>query len=70
MIKVLVSNDDGIHAPGMNTLVQTLARAYEVYVVAPDRERSAMGHALTLHKPIRVDEVDMGFHEKLSLIHI
>jgi 5'-nucleotidase len=60
MIKVLVSNDDGIHALGIRTLVERLSQQYEVYVVAPDRERSATGHALTLHQPLRVDEVDMG----------
>lgn len=60
MIKVLVSNDDGIHAVGIRTLVERLALQYEVYVVAPDRERSATGHALTLHKPLRVDDMDMG----------
>lgn len=62
MIKVLVSNDDGIHANGIRALVERLAMQYEVYVVAPDRERSATGHALTLHKPLRVDEVDMGLN--------
>lgn len=59
MLKVLISNDDGIHAHGIQTLASKLAQRYEVYVVAPDRERSATGHALTLHKPIRVEEVDM-----------
>ncbi len=59
MIKVLISNDDGIQAQGIRTLAERLSTRYEVYVVAPDRERSATGHALTLHKPIRVDEVDM-----------
>lgn len=58
-LKVLISNDDGIHANGIHTLSERLCRDFEVYVVAPDRERSAMGHALTLHKPLRIDEVDM-----------
>ncbi|MBK8190033.1 MAG: 5'/3'-nucleotidase SurE [Vampirovibrionales bacterium] len=56
-MRVLVSNDDGIHAEGLRTLVEWLAKRYDVYVSAPDRERSAMGHALTLHKPLRVEEV-------------
>lgn len=60
MIKILISNDDGIHATGIKTLAERLSMQYEVTVVAPDRERSAMGHALTLHKPLRVDEVQMG----------
>jgi 5'-nucleotidase len=59
-MRVLVSNDDGIHATGIRTLVEFLSRKHEVYVAAPDRERSATGHALTLHKPLRVDEIDMG----------
>lgn len=59
-MKVLIANDDGIHALGLRTLAQALANDYEVYVVAPDRERSATGHALTLHRPIRIDEINMG----------
>lgn len=54
-MRILVSNDDGIHAPGIRTLAETLATRHTVHVVAPDRERSATGHALTLHKPLRVD---------------
>lgn len=61
MLKVLISNDDGIHATGIQTLAAKLAQEYEVYVAAPDRERSAMGHALTLHKPIHVEEVELVF---------
>jgi 5'-nucleotidase len=61
MLKVLISNDDGIHANGIQTLARRLGQQYEVYVVAPDRERSATGHALTLHKPIRIEEVDLKF---------
>jgi 5'-nucleotidase len=61
MLKVLISNDDGIHANGLRTLAARLSKSYEVYIVAPDRERSAMGHALTLHKPIRIEEVEMPF---------
>ena len=59
-MRILVSNDDGIHAIGIRTLVERLAFEHEVYVIAPDRERSAAGHALTLHKPLRVEEVEMG----------
>src|SRR5215831_2912636 len=52
--RILVSNDDGIHAPGLAALAEALEAIGEVYVVAPDRERSAVGHALTLHRPLRV----------------
>lgn len=60
-MKILISNDDGIHANGIQTLAQKLSQRYEVYVVAPDRERSATGHALTLHKPIRIEEVSLPY---------
>lgn len=57
-MKILVSNDDGIAANGIRCLAETLARHHDVYVIAPDRERSAAGHSLTLHTPLRVEEVD------------
>ena len=55
--KILVSNDDGIHAVGLTALAAALEAVGEVYVVAPDRERSAVGHAVTLHRPLRVDRL-------------
>jgi len=58
-MRILVSNDDGVYAPGVRALVQALVQhEHEVTVVCPDRERSATGHALTLHKPLRVDRID------------
>jgi 5'-nucleotidase len=54
---VLVTNDDGIYAKGLETLVQTLEKRYRVYVVAPEVEQSAVGHALTLTQPLRVKKV-------------
>lgn len=59
-LKILISNDDGVHAKGIRTLSDRLSSdgEHEVYVVAPDRERSATGHSLTLHKPLRVEEVE------------
>ena len=54
---ILVTNDDGIHAAGLAALAAALAPLGEVYVVAPDREQSAVGHALTLHRPLRVEHV-------------
>jgi 5'-nucleotidase len=59
---ILVSNDDGIHAPGIRALAEALAQVGEVSVVAPDRERSATGHAITLDRPLRIEEVDEGFY--------
>lgn len=65
-MRILVSNDDGIVAPGIQALALALATEHEVTVVAPDRERSATGHALTLHKPLRVDKVALGGNIKVS----
>jgi 5'-nucleotidase len=62
-MKILISNDDGIYAPGIRTLADSLAAAgHEVTVVCPDRERSATGHGLTLHQPIRAEIVESIFH--------
>ena len=64
MSNILISNDDGIFALGVRTLANTLAEAgHKVTVVCPDRERSATGHGLTLHQPIRAKEVDSVFDE-------
>jgi 5'-nucleotidase len=57
---ILVSNDDGIHSAGLAALAEALDPCGEVVVVAPDREQSACSHALTLHRPLRIDEVQPG----------
>ena len=54
MAVLLVTNDDGIHAAGLAALAQALEGLGEVHVLAPEREQSACGHALTLHRPLRV----------------
>jgi len=54
---ILVTNDDGVHAPGLAALASALDELGDVYVVAPDREQSAVGHALTLHRPLRVTTI-------------
>lgn len=62
-MKLLISNDDGIFAQGIRTLANTLAAAeHQITVVCPDRERSATGHGLTLHKPIRAEQIKSVFH--------
>lgn len=62
-MKLLISNDDGVFAVGIRTLADTLAEAgHDVTVVCPDRERSATGHGLTLHDPIRAEVVTSIFH--------
>ena len=66
-LKLLISNDDGIFALGVRTLANTLAQAgHDVTVVCPDRERSATGHGLTLHRPIRAEVVDSIFHPQIT----
>ncbi|MEO0814469.1 MAG: 5'/3'-nucleotidase SurE [Myxococcota bacterium] len=55
--RILISNDDGIHARGIRTLAEALEPFGEVWVVAPDRERSATSHSISLHNPLRVREV-------------
>lgn len=53
---VLISNDDGIDAPGIHALADSLAREFDILVVAPDRERSATGHRITVMKQLRLVE--------------
>ena len=58
-MRVLVSNDDGVDAPGIQALAQGLRDAgHEVIVVAPDRDRSGASNSLTLDAPIRVVQLD------------
>ncbi|TAF53515.1 MAG: 5'/3'-nucleotidase SurE [Oscillatoriales cyanobacterium] len=65
--RLLIGNDDGIFAPGVRALANAMAIAgYEVTVVCPDRERSATGHSLTMHEPIRANPVEGVFHPKVT----
>ena len=57
MRRILVTNDDGVHAPGIAALAAALAPLGEVTVVAPHHESSAIGHALTLARPLRLEEI-------------
>ncbi len=59
---ILISNDDGIHSEGLKALRDALASLDEVVVVAPDRERSAVSHSLTLHRPLRAEEIRPGWY--------
>jgi 5'-nucleotidase len=56
-LSILITNDDGIHAPGLWALFKALRPRYQVTVIAPDRERSAVSHGITLHQPIRAVHV-------------
>jgi 5'-nucleotidase len=55
-MRILISNDDGIEAEGINKLRVSLQEDHELFVVAPDRERSATGHKITMDRPLRVKE--------------
>lgn len=54
---ILITNDDGINAPGLRTLIKVMKRIGDVVVVAPDRPRSAQGHSITVSMPLRVSAV-------------
>ncbi len=57
---ILVTNDDGVQAPGLLALTQAMRKAADkVTVLAPDRNWSASGHVKTLHRPMRVEEVEL-----------
>lgn len=55
---ILVTNDDGITAPGMKALVEAMMPLGHVVVVAPDKGQSGMGHAITIHHPLRLQKVE------------
>ena len=55
---ILLSNDDGVRAPGIQALAGALAEVGEVIVAAPDRERSAASHSISLDHPLRVDRLE------------
>ncbi len=58
-MRILVVNDDGIHAKGILTLAKKLSQKHEVTVVAPESERSATSHSITIYRPLRIREVEL-----------
>jgi 5'-nucleotidase len=56
-LNILLSNDDGVYATGINILFEELKKYADVVIVAPDRERSASSHSLTIDRPLRVNEI-------------
>jgi 5'-nucleotidase len=62
MMRILVSNDDGVSATGIRVLATELARTAEVEVVAPDRNRSGASNSLTLRDPLRIKKLDNGYY--------
>lgn len=57
---ILLTNDDGVHAPGLLALAEALSPEAQVTIIAPDRNWSASGHVKTMHKPLRVKETVVG----------
>ena len=62
MPRILITNDDGVHSDGIRALAAALASVGDVTVVAPIQESSAIGHALTLRRPLRIDSIGGGFY--------
>ncbi|MBZ9566164.1 5'/3'-nucleotidase SurE [Modicisalibacter tunisiensis] len=62
MRKLLLSNDDGVHAPGLKALYEALAAHARVRVVAPDRDKSGASNSLTLTRPLALTALDNGFY--------
>ncbi|KTC78400.1 5'/3'-nucleotidase SurE [Legionella brunensis] len=61
-MRILVSNDDGVHAPGIRALANEMSLITETIVVAPDRNRSGSSNSLTLTRPLRVRQLDNGYY--------
>ncbi|MDN4503848.1 5'/3'-nucleotidase SurE [Alteromonadaceae bacterium BrNp21-10] len=61
-MKILLSNDDGVHAPGLKALYEALVKLHDVTVIAPDRNCSGASNALSLTLPLRIAQMDNGFH--------
>ena len=63
MKKILVTNDDGVHSEGIHALASALSRLGDVVIIAPHIEASAIGHALTLRRPLRMERLRDGVYE-------
>lgn len=61
-MKILITNDDGVYAPGLAQLASALSTIADIRVVAPDRNRSAASHSLTLERPLRITETHLGYY--------
>lgn len=62
MRTILITNDDGIHSPGLRALGDCLAPLGRVITVAPDRDNSAISHALTMNRPLRLTQLDQDIY--------
>ncbi|GAA0342294.1 5'/3'-nucleotidase SurE [Bowmanella denitrificans] len=61
-MRILLSNDDGVHADGLASLYQELAAQHDVTVIAPDRNCSGASNALSLQQPLRIQKMNNGFY--------
>ena len=61
-MRILITNDDGIHAEGINILFKELKKYHDVLLLAPDREQSASSHSLTLTRPLRLNRYSPNFY--------
>ncbi|WP_371734817.1 5'/3'-nucleotidase SurE [Aliikangiella sp. G2MR2-5] len=61
-MNILISNDDGVYAPGIQILASEIAKKHKVTVVAPDKNRSGTSSALTLEIPLKCEQLDNGFY--------
>lgn len=62
MKTILVTNDDGIHGPGLRPLIKELRQIARVVAIVPDQERSGMSHSITLHRPLWIKKVGKDFY--------
>ena len=61
-MRILISNDDGVFAPGLQALAKELAKIAEIEVVAPDRNRSGASNSLTLNRPLTIKKLENGYY--------
>ena len=64
MRRLLLANDDGVHAPGLRALYEALTPHANLRVVAPDRDRSGASNSLTLSRPLALTALDNGFYRR------
>ncbi len=69
-MRILISNDDGIFSPGLSALAEAASGFGEVRIVAPDVEQSAIGHAITIQRPLQYHKVLMGSLEKYEAYRV
>ena len=61
-VRILVTNDDGVHSPGLAALRAAVAGLGQVVTVAPDRDNSAVSHSLTMTRPLRLKQLEKDCH--------